>query len=96
MKRLAIFAYGLVCYAVFFATFLYAVGFIGNLWVPKSIDSPRDVALGTALAGESRIAGPVRRAAQRHGAAGLQALVDPHRAGAGGAQHLRAVLSHSR
>jgi len=49
MKRLAIFAYGLVSYAVFFATFLYAVGFIGNLWVPKSIDSPRDVSMGTAL-----------------------------------------------
>jgi protein-S-isoprenylcysteine O-methyltransferase Ste14 len=50
MKRLAIFLYGIVSYAVFFATFLYGIGFIGNLWVPKSIDSPRDVALGTALA----------------------------------------------
>jgi len=49
MKRLAIFGYGLGCYAVFFATFLYGIGFIGNLWVPKSIDSPRDVALGAAL-----------------------------------------------
>jgi protein-S-isoprenylcysteine O-methyltransferase Ste14 len=49
MKRLAIFAYGLVCYAVFFATFLYAVGFIGNLWVPKAIDSPREVSVGAAL-----------------------------------------------
>ena len=47
---------------------------------------------GHRAAGESRIAGPVCRAAQRHGAAGLQALVDPHRAGAGRAQHLRAVL----
>src|SRR6476469_8685662 len=49
MKRLAIFAYGLACYAIFFATFLYAVGFIGNLWVPKAIDSPSEVSMGTAL-----------------------------------------------
>ena len=49
MKRLSVLLYGIACYAVFFATFLYAIGFIGNLIVPKSIDSVPEVPLGTAL-----------------------------------------------
>ena len=48
-KRLAVFAYGVVSYTAFFLVFLYALGFIGNFYVPRSLDSAARVPFTQAL-----------------------------------------------
>jgi protein-S-isoprenylcysteine O-methyltransferase Ste14 len=47
--RLAVLLYGGVSYVVFLVAFLYAIGFVGNLVVPRSIDSPVSDGTGSAL-----------------------------------------------
>jgi protein-S-isoprenylcysteine O-methyltransferase Ste14 len=50
LKRISIFAYGSACYVVFLATFLSAIGFIGNFGLPRTLDGPARVPFGAGLA----------------------------------------------
>jgi protein-S-isoprenylcysteine O-methyltransferase Ste14 len=49
MKKFLSALYALVCYFAFFGTILYAMGFVGNLMVPKTIDSAPQTSLVKAI-----------------------------------------------
>src|SRR5215217_2963941 len=49
-KRIAFFAYGSLSYLVFLGTFLYALGFVGNFGVPRTLDGAAEGPLGVAFA----------------------------------------------
>jgi protein-S-isoprenylcysteine O-methyltransferase Ste14 len=49
MSRIAIFAYGVLAYLIFFAVFLYGIGFIGGFLTPSMLDGVPRVPLGRAL-----------------------------------------------
>lgn len=48
-SRVATLAYGSLAYVLFLATFLYAIGFVTGLVVPKTVDDGARVALAEAL-----------------------------------------------
>ena len=51
MGAILVFLYSLVAYAAFVASFLYLMGFVGNVWVPRSVDVGPEAPILIALAG---------------------------------------------
>lgn len=49
MKRMLAMGYGALCYAVFLASFLYAIGFVGNMVVPRTVDNGISASIGEAV-----------------------------------------------
>ena len=49
MNRILTISYGAASYLIFLVAFLYAIGFVGNLVVPRSIDAGITAPLGEAL-----------------------------------------------
>jgi protein-S-isoprenylcysteine O-methyltransferase Ste14 len=49
MGRFIAFLYGLASYVVFFGAFLYAIGFVSGLVVPKTVDDGAVVSLAEAF-----------------------------------------------
>jgi methanethiol S-methyltransferase len=56
-RRVSFFAYGALCYLLFLGTFLYAIGFIGDFGVPRTLDGPAAAAWGMALAIDAGLLG---------------------------------------
>lgn len=55
MQRLSTLMFGIVSYAAFVATYLYAIGFVGGFAVPTSIDAAPAGPIGLALAVNSAL-----------------------------------------
>src|ERR1041385_9271849 len=49
MGRVAAVVFGVVGYVLFLSVFIYAIGFVGGILVPKSVDSGTETSMVTAL-----------------------------------------------
>jgi|SRR5271163_440805 len=49
MKRYLTLSYGAAAYLLFVAAFLYLVGFVGNIWVPRTVDHGLTAPIANAL-----------------------------------------------
>jgi methanethiol S-methyltransferase len=49
MKRYLTISYGAAAYLLFLASFLYLVGFLGNMWLPRTVDHGLSAPLGQAV-----------------------------------------------
>ena len=49
MRKMILLIYGILAYIIFLIAFLYSIGFVNNLWVPKGIDIGVEINLMTAL-----------------------------------------------
>ena len=50
VRRFLLLTYGILCYLLSLATFVYAVGFVGGFLTPTRLDGPRHGSLAAALA----------------------------------------------
>ena len=50
MRAVAYLLYGIACYVMFLGVFVYAIGFIGNIGVPNSLDAAPKIAPAAAVA----------------------------------------------
>jgi methanethiol S-methyltransferase len=57
VKRIGFFAYGVISYAIFFATFLYAIAFVGDFAVPRTLDGAAKGPLAAAIAIDAALLG---------------------------------------
>lgn len=55
MKKTIFLFYGLISYFAFFGTILYAIGFVGNLVVPKAIDGAPQTSLFSAILADASL-----------------------------------------